>query len=237
MLEQTSNVPAAPQCLSIVQSCLTAVLRTSHTRHPIGNHVAPSRSQHVFRHVRHGSGDPAAARRFTCPFHLRRQLIVQRRPMGGGAVIPRPVVWGLMAIALPRSRSPVPSPGRFGHATTRYVDHPQAAMGSRHRSGTAPGSVGDRPHPTSHPRRRSNSNHAGKSTHSSEIESRLRPGNCDLPGINIPSKHHHANVNQKPPPNGKKDNVSVQYLAVGSLSRRSNTGTQYFRLALVRFPK
>jgi len=86
---------------------------------------------------------------------------------GGRAVIPWPVVWGLMAIALPRSRSP----GRFGHATTRYVDHPQAAMGSRHRSGTAPGPVGDRPHPTSHPCRRSNSNHAGKSTYSGEIES------------------------------------------------------------------
>ena len=47
----------------------------------------------------------------------------------GEAVISRPVVRGPMAIALPRSRSPVPSPGRFGHTTAGYVDRPQAGWG------------------------------------------------------------------------------------------------------------
>jgi len=66
---------------------------------------------------------------------------------GGEAVIPRPVVRGPMVVVLPRSRSPVLRPGRFGHATTDYVDRPQAALGSRHRLGTAPGPAGDRPSP------------------------------------------------------------------------------------------
>jgi len=48
---------------------------------------------------------------------------------------------------LPRSRSPVPSPGRFGCATADYVDCAQAALGSRHRPGTAPGPANDRPSP------------------------------------------------------------------------------------------
>jgi len=38
---------------------------------------------------------------------------VQWRPMVGEAVIPRPVVRGPMAVVLPRSRSPVPSPRPF----------------------------------------------------------------------------------------------------------------------------
>ena len=45
-----------------------------------------------------------------------------------------------MAIALPSSRSPVPSFGRFatfGRATAGYVDRSQAATGSPHRPGTA----------------------------------------------------------------------------------------------------
>ena len=79
----------------------------------------------------------------------------------------------------PRSRSPVPSPSRFGCATARYVDHPQAAMGSRHRPGTAPSPVGDRP-PLRAP--------AGDPTPITQVkvyvlgrnrESRSRPGNCD----------------------------------------------------------
>ena len=44
---------------------------------------------------------------FHAPIPLRRRPIVQRYPTGGGeAVIPRPVVRGPMAVALPRSRSP-----------------------------------------------------------------------------------------------------------------------------------
>jgi len=45
---------------------------------------------------------------------------------GGEAVIPRPVVRGPMAAALPRSRSHVSSPGRFGRTTAGNVDRPQA---------------------------------------------------------------------------------------------------------------
>ena len=48
---------------------------------------------------------PAVSRAHT----PRRRLIVQRCPTGGGeAVIPRPVVRGPIAVALPRSRSPRP---------------------------------------------------------------------------------------------------------------------------------
>ena len=55
-------------------------------------------------------------------------------------MIARPVVRGLVLFW---SRSPVPPPGRFGHATADYVDRLQAALGSRHRPGTAPGPAGD----------------------------------------------------------------------------------------------
>jgi len=64
---------------------------------------------------------------------------------GGEVMIPWPVVRGPMAAALPRSRSHVPSPGRFGCATASYVDRPQAQMEFRHRPGTAPGPAGNRP--------------------------------------------------------------------------------------------
>ena len=100
-------------------------------------------------------------------------------------MIPRPVVRGPMAGALPRSRSPVPLSGRFGRATAGYVDRPQAAMGSLHRPGTAPGPTGDRPLPLRAP--------AGDPTpithsYSSEIESLDRdPGIATLvPGMRFP---------------------------------------------------
>ena len=69
---------------------------------------------------------------------------VQRRPTGGEAVIPWPVVQEPMAVVLPQSRSSV-APHRFGRATADYVHRPQAALGSRHRPGTAPGPAGDTP--------------------------------------------------------------------------------------------
>jgi len=79
------------------------------------------------------------------PFHVprppRRRLIDQWRPTGG---LGQPVVRGPMAIALRRSRSPVPSPGRFGRTTARCADRPQAAIWSRHRPEMAPGPAGDR---------------------------------------------------------------------------------------------
>ena len=88
-------------------------------------------------------------------------------------MILRPVVRGPMAVVLPRSCSSVPPPpGRFGRATADYVDRPQAALGSRHRLGTAPGPAGDRPSPFA-PRRRSSFDHTGKSSYSGEIDYRF----------------------------------------------------------------
>jgi len=146
-------------------------LVVSHTRYPVGDRGPQSRCTSAFWQVHHGAGDLAAARRFTRPSRPRRRSIVQRRPTGE-AVIPWPVVRGPMVVAL--SRSP---PGRFGRTTASYVDCPQAAMGSRYRPGTAPGPASDRPSPL-HPRRRSNSDHAGESTYSGRNrESRSRPGN------------------------------------------------------------
>jgi len=85
---------------------------------------------------------------------------------GGEAVIPRPIVRGPIAIALPRSRSPrTLHPDRFEHATAGYVDRLQAGWGpiiGRERRPYRPLIA---PSP-SRPRRRSNSDHPGKSTYS-----------------------------------------------------------------------
>jgi len=112
----------------------------SYTRRYTYTRGSPSRFDRCTMAPGLGAGDPAAAR--VSRAHSTRN--VNRLSSGvrrGEAVIPLPVVRGPTATVLPRSRSP----GRFGCATTRYVDHPQAAMGSRHRPGTAPGPVGDRP--------------------------------------------------------------------------------------------
>jgi len=64
-----------------------------------------------------------------------------RRGGGGDSPARRPG-----AVVLPQSRSPVPSRPFFA-CTADYVDRPQAALGSRHQPGTAPGPDGDRPSP------------------------------------------------------------------------------------------
>ena len=99
-----------------------------------------------------------------------------------GSRLPILQVQGPMAIALPSSRFPVPSFGRFatfGRATAGYVDRPQAAMGSPHWPGQEwrRGPAGDQ-----------NGTHLGK------IESLDRdPGIATLDqgmrftGINIPA--------------------------------------------------
>jgi len=48
-------------------------------------------------------------------------------------------------LCFPGHVPPYPPPGRFGRATADYVDRPQAALGSPHQPGTAPGPAGDRP--------------------------------------------------------------------------------------------
>ena len=90
---------------------------------------------------------------------------------GGEAVIPRHVVRGPMAAALPRSRSPrTLPPDRFGRATAGYVDV------RRRRWGPVIGREWRRVRPVtppSRPHRQSNSVHAGKSTYSGEIDYRF----------------------------------------------------------------
>jgi len=90
----------------------------------------------VMLHVCVLTGAPRRQRRGRCPpFHAptppRRRPIVQRCPTGGReAVIPRPVVCGPMAVALPRSRSPrTLPPDGFERATAGYVDRQQMGWG------------------------------------------------------------------------------------------------------------
>ena len=132
----------------------------------------------VTLHVCVLTGAPRRRRRGRCPpFHAPPPRDVDRlssgiRREGGEAVIPRPVVRGPMAVALPRSRSPVPSPDRFERATAGYVDRPQAGWGpiiGRERRRVRPMIAP----PHSRPRRRSNSDHAGKSTYSGKIDYRF----------------------------------------------------------------
>jgi len=98
---------------------------------------------------------------------------VQRRPTGGEAVIPRPVVRGPMAVAFPRSRSPVPPPRPFWECHSRLCRLSTGGVGvpSSARNGARSGRWS--PLPPLHPRRRSNSDHAGKSSYSGEIDYRL----------------------------------------------------------------
>jgi len=88
---------------------------------------------YVTLHVCVLTGAPRRRRRGRCPpFHAppRRRPIVQRCPTGGGeAVIPRPVVRGPMAVALPSRAPPYPPPDRFERATAGYIDRPQTGWG------------------------------------------------------------------------------------------------------------
>ena len=98
-LEQTSNVPTA-----------IARRRACGLPYPAsGRRSRPS----VALHVCFLTGAPRRRRPGRCsPFHA----LIPRASSGvrrGEAVIPRPVVRGPMAVALSRSRSPVPSPRPF----------------------------------------------------------------------------------------------------------------------------
>jgi len=134
----------------------------SHTQHPVGDRVPSSRCWCAARLL----FDRCTTAPETRP--LLAISRVQRRP----TVIPRPVVRG--PLCFPGHAPPYPPPGRFGRATADYVDRPKAALGSRHQPGTALGPAGDHPSPPSPPaRRRSRSNHAGKSSYSGEIDYRF----------------------------------------------------------------
>jgi len=73
----------------------------------VGDRYTPSLFEHVFRHVRHGARDLAAALRFMRPSRPRRRLIVQQHAMGrrgGDSPAHRP---GADATVLAQSCSPV----------------------------------------------------------------------------------------------------------------------------------
>ena len=103
-LEQTSNVPTA--IIGRVRRWACGL------PHPAsGWRSRPS----VTLHVCILTGAPRRRRRGRCPlFHVPTPATSTDCPAvsdgRGEAVIPRPVVRGPMAVALPRSRSPVPSP-------------------------------------------------------------------------------------------------------------------------------
>jgi len=139
-----------------------------------------SRSQPAFRHMGHGAGHLAAARRFARP-STRNVDQLSSGVRRGRRRFPGPPSGGRSAIVLLPSRFPVPSSGRFvtfRRATAGYVDRLQAAMGSRHRPGTASRASRRFPAPL-RPCRRSDSDHLGKRyILGRNQESRSRPGNC-----------------------------------------------------------
>ena len=104
----------------------------------------------VTLHVCVFTGAPRRRRRGRCPpFHAPTPATSTDCPAvsdgRGEAVIPRPVVRGPMAVALPPVALP---PDGFQRATAGYVDrlHSADGMGSHHRPGTAPGLAGDHPY-------------------------------------------------------------------------------------------
>jgi len=131
---------------------------------------------YVALHVCFLTGAPQRRRPSRClPFHAPippASSGVRRGRGGGDFPACRPGADGHCGslVMLPRT----PLPGRFGHVTADYVDRPQAALGSRHRPAWERRRV--RPviaPPPFAPRRRSNSNHAGKSSYSAEIDYRF----------------------------------------------------------------
>jgi len=99
-----------------------------HTRHPVGDGVPLSRCTSAFWQVRHGAGDPAAACRFTrpSPRDVDRLSSGVRRE----GVIPRLVVRGPIAVALPRSHSPRTLPSTvLSTQLPAYVDRSQVGWG------------------------------------------------------------------------------------------------------------
>ena len=188
-LEQTSNVPTTR---NVGQSSGRVQRRACSLLHPVsGRRSRPSVVLHVwFWQVRHGAGDPATARRFTCPSRPQCWPTVLRRPKGGGGDSPAHRL-GPMAVALPRSHSPRTPPAVLGaHLRAMLIARRRR---SRHQPGTAPGPASDRPSPLRAP--------AGDPTPITQVkvctraksrvsietpELRLLSQECGFPGINIP---------------------------------------------------
>ena len=135
------------RCRPIVWPRPTAGLRISCTWHLVSNRV------HVAFPACVSTRAPRRWRPSRClPFHVpippatSTNCPVASDGRGGDSlVIPRPVVQGPDGHCASLVLLPMPSPGHFGCGTARYVDGPQAAMGSRHRPGTAPGPAGEHP--------------------------------------------------------------------------------------------
>jgi len=120
----------------------------SHTRHPVGIACPPPAVAFL---ACVSTRAPLRWRPGHCPqFHapIQPATLTDCPALSDmrGAMSPRPVVRGPMAIALPRSCSPVPSPRPF------WARHrPLCRSSSRHRPGTAPCPAGDRPSPFAPP--------------------------------------------------------------------------------------
>ena len=128
----------------------------------------------VALHVCFLTGAPRRRRPGRCccsPFHVPIPPASSgvRRGGGGDFLAHRLGADGRCASPVTLSRTP----SHFGCATADYVDRPQVALGSRHRSGTAPGPAGDRPSPLRAPAGDLTPDHAGKSWYSGEIDYRF----------------------------------------------------------------
>jgi len=125
----------------------------------------PSHSQPAFRHVHHGTGDPAAARRFAChPPMTSTDCPAASNGGGEGWRFPSMPSRGLSATALTQWRSPCRSASFQAHhcLLCRSNDGAPATASKRYVLGR-------------------------------NRESRSRPGNCDFPGISIPNYHINNN--------------------------------------------
>jgi len=124
----------------------------------------------VTMHVCFLTGAPRRQRPGRCsPFHAPippRPAVSDGR---GEAVIPRPIVRGPMAVVLPRSPSPLAVLGAPLPAMLIVCRRRWGPVIGRERRRVRPVIA----HPPSRSRRRSNSNHAGKSTYSGEIDYRF----------------------------------------------------------------
>jgi len=101
---------------------------------------------------------PGCCPRFCVPILPPQQRVVQRC-LTRGTVISRPVVWGPIGLALPRSRSPCSPPWPFCYVSG--APPPSMSIDQSHQPGTASGAGRQSP-PPSRPHRRSNSDHASK---------------------------------------------------------------------------
>ena len=90
---------------------------------------------------------PGCCPRFCVPILPPQQRVVQRC-LTRGTVISRPVVWGPIGLALPRSRSPCSPPGHF--ATFRVRHRPLCRLTNPISQEQHWGPAGNRPLPRAH---------------------------------------------------------------------------------------